>query len=275
MPIPAPVTLPQSVDTPPIAPVAGTSVPARDLAAEDAVRAAETTWFLESECTDVLTHVKGLLAKCHMSLLEANAMGPRAPPTRCGSVDTGLMVGAVVGGTSIHAMRVHVELPKWNGGAAYSGMLGGGQRVVLALPALLGVSNRVAQALAALGQGWSTLPAARATAKRLYAVLSDAVHLVSLSPAPTQPSSLAAQLTDMLDPPPPPDLRLDVSVAGEEPGEPCRLVFSAYALGKDGAVLEACHATADADEIAERVRLLDEAKRATRGLLAKIDALAG
>ena len=81
----------------------------------------------------------------------------RTTPLRGGSSDDGFVMAAVVGGTSLHALRVQVDaFPKWNNGQPYSGMLLGGQRASFELPALIYVYNRIGQALCDIQLGHRT-----------------------------------------------------------------------------------------------------------------------
>ena len=205
-------------------------------------------------------------------MAEGSAPSARSAQLRGGSSDEGLMLAAVVGATALHAMRMQVEFPKWNNSAPYVGMLSGGQRASLTLPAMLHVQNRVAQALAACGKDQRTLPSARSTVEQVQSLVSDAVRTLALSAPPLAPSSLSPVLCSMMQPPLPSGVVIDVGVAANPP----RLIFSAYLLRpSDGGVADSRHVSVEPDELGERLEILTEAQREAAGLLSKLDALDG
>ena len=177
------------------------------------------------------------------------------------------MLAAVVGSTALHAMRMQLEFPKWNGGAPYVGMLLGGQRASLTIPALLHLQNRVAHAMSHLNGGHSTLSSARSTVCNVHALISDAVGILEHTAPPERPSGLAKSLTSMMQPPLPSGAVIDLNVAGSPP----RLVFSSYLLrASDGVVINARHVAVHPEELEERLAMLTETAREVRSLLAKL-----
>lgn len=240
---------------------------------EGAALAAEIEWALSTECGPTLARVRKLMLPSLAPPMGESPPNGFAAPVRCGKEEDGLMVAAVVSASALHAMRVQVELPKWFGtgsnGVPYSAVLSGGQRVSVQLPTLLGVQNRVAQALGLLGRNYRTLRTAHEATARLVEQLSEALYAITLRPPPAQqPSSLAPTISALLQPAPPPGLLLDVCVCGRPP----RLYFSAY-LMRDGAVADARHTSLESDEWVDRVEQLEQALRDARSLLAKLDAL--
>ena len=181
-------------------------------------------------------------------------------------------VAVVVGSTALHAMRVQVDFPNWNSGVPYTGMLNGGQRASLTIPALLHVHNRVAKALASCTTAHSSLATARAATQQTLSLVADAVRTLSDSAPLGLPTSLAPALTAMMQPPVPPGVVLDATISSEPP----RLVLSAYLLepgGADGGVAEAKHAPVYPDALGERLDLLHVALREARGLMTKLEVV--
>ena len=240
---------------------------------EDAAVGAEVAWLLDSECAMAVSLARELLRRVSGEMEMAAQPSARSMTLRGGNEADGMLLAAVVGSTSLHALRVQLDaFPKWNKGEGYSGMLLGGQRATLSVPPLLHVRNRVVQALAASGGDHSTATAARASVNNTLLMLSDAVRTLSVSPMPTAPSAIAASLTAMMQPPVPPGVLVDVQITSSPP----RIVFSAYLMGaNDGGVADARHVTVEPDELGERLAALSRAQCAMRGLLAKIDAVEG
>jgi hypothetical protein len=192
---------------------------------------------------------------------------------RGGSEEEGLLLAAVVGATSVHALRVQLDaFTKWNAGAGYSGMLLGGQRASLQLAELVLVHHRVSQALGALDGGARSLRAMRSRVASVATLLADCVRTLTLLPPPSAPSALASTLTSMMEPEVPPHALLDMRIAGSPP----RLLLSAYLLKPaDGTVADARHVPVEVAELGERLEALSSALHATKALLAKIDAVDG
>ena len=190
-------------------------------------------------------------------------------------------MAAVLDGGTLRALRVQLELPKWNGGAEYSALLGGGHKVAVALPELQQLRFRVAKARALAARGHATVPAARALITQLHRALADAARPTLLHDAPPVGPSreLAGTLRQQLDPPPPADVEVDVRVCGSPP----QLFVSAYQLrqppaaddGSGASVADARHAALPLeDEYVERLEGLGEATALCRALLSKLDAIA-
>ena len=238
---------------------------------EDATLAAEIRWLVDSECAEVLGHVRQLLQRCVASLAEDRMPTARSAQLRGGNTEDGMLVAVVVGSTALHAMRVQVDFPNWNSGVPYTGMLYGGQRASLTIPALLRVHNRVAQALASCTTAHGSTATARAATQQTLSLVADAVRTLSLSDPLGLPTSLAPALTDMMQPPMPPGVVLDATISSEPP----RLVLSAYLLqpGADGGIAEAKHAPVYPDAFGERLDLLHAALREARGLMTKLEVV--
>lgn len=250
--------------------VAATSTPSTPAAAS--ASSGEIAWLLESECAFVLGRAREQLQRCARSLSEGAAATARSAQLRGGNADDGMLVAAVVGATALHAMRMQIEFAKWNESRPYVGMLNGGQKGSLSLPALLHLQNRVAQAIGACAAGGRTLQSAKVTVAQALALVSDGVRTLSLAPQPQAPSSLAPILTSMMQPPIPQGVIIDVNVASDPP----RLVFSSYLLrASDGVVINARHVAVHPEELEERLAMLTETAREVRSLLAKLEAVEG
>ena len=238
-----------------------------------AAHEAEAAWLLDDECGAVFGRMRTLLTTCAGELHAAASPSVRSSPLRGGSEEEGFLMAAVVGATGLHALRVQVTAPKWNQGQPYTAMLSGGARADVTLPPLLVVRNRVTQALAALEGNPADLNDARECVERVLAQISDAARTLGLTPPPTSPSPLAAPLTAMLQPPPPPGLLIDVNVAGAPP----RLIFSAHVAAKGGdahtAAAEARHVPTYPDDLIERHAVLERVLAEAKALLAKLEAV--
>lgn len=236
-------------------------------ALEAASMAAEVAWLLESECVAVFSSVRDTLGHLVREMDFAARPNANLAAMRGGKEEEGILLAAVVGSTSLHALRVQVDaFPKWNGGGAYMGMLMGGQRAAIPVPALLHVRNRAVQALAAIGSGHRTLYRARQTVAKAISLLSDAARTLGVTPPP-MPSAMAAGVTSMMQPAVPAGMLLDVAIHGH------RIVFSSYLIGKDGGVADVRHVSIETDEIGERLAAITRALHACRALLAKLEAV--
>ena len=268
-PEPAPESA--TLDVCPPAPLPPTSAdPDADALAalEAAAMRAEVAWLLEVESEQVLSSVRETLQRVAGEIDFAARPTTNLAAMRGGREEDGLLLATVVGSTSLHALRLQVDaFPKWNQGAAYLGMLMGGQRASIPIPALLHVRNRVVQALAAVGAGHRTLVNARRTVSSALTLVADAVRTLSLAPALIAPSPVATSITGLMQPPVPPGMVLDVVVHGHS------LIFSAYLLTKEGGVADTRHVTLETDELGERRDALTHAMHTMRGLLAKLDAV--
>ena len=258
-----------------------------DVTPDDALEA-EVQWLLDTECKDAFSRMRNLLRDVSISLHEDSAA--KSIPIRCGSDDDGLLATVVISATSIHAMRMKLTVAKWNHDEAYSALLGGGQKLSIPLPSLVTVKNRVAQAVAALGRGYGDLGTAHTVMQQALICITDAINAVHLALPPVKPtnappgvafasaglhgqapSSLSAQLREMLQPPPPDDLTIDVCAAGNPP----RLFVTAIIMRPDGTALDSrCVSAVGLDGIEERMNLLEQAAEEARALLCKLDVVA-
>ena len=79
-------------------------------------------------------------------------------------------------------------------------MLGGGERVSVALPTHLALKNRLGEAIRYLGASVDSLPLARRLVNKLTLHLIDLQERIALFQPPSEPSEAAERLTDLLDP---------------------------------------------------------------------------
>ena len=139
----------------------------------------ECFWLVEGEVDDVITSTRKELEALYKEIYDQMQPTARTTPLRGGSSDDGFVMAAVVGGTSLHALRVQVDaFPKWNNGQPYSGMLLGGQRASFELPALIYVYNRIGQALCDIQLGHRTRKHSTTAVTKTLERLRDIVELL-------------------------------------------------------------------------------------------------
>ena len=161
---------------------------------------------LDDECGAVFGRMRTLLTTCAGELhAAASPVCVLATARRVG--EEGFLMAAVVGATGLHALRVQVTAPKWNQGQPYTAMLSGGARADVPLPRCSSYATASCQAAGGAGGQPSRLDDARECVERVLAQISDAARTLG-RPTATSPSPLAAPLTAMLQPPPPPGLSL-------------------------------------------------------------------
>jgi len=224
---------------------------------------AELAWLLETECTSVLDRVRGLLLDC----AEASEYveGAKPDPLRVGEVDSRVRFAAALNGTTVEALQLQVELDR-DGPLRMA--LVRGQRAKLVLPQLLTWRNLLRRALGVLAEAGTcgSLNAARSAVTRLVRLLSELMCVWPREGPPAGPSSASEGITRQMQPPLPPAVCVDVSIAGVPP----RFFVSAYPSRDAQGAAAGVHASAALITLEASLTRAVSAQRLCEDLLTKL-----
>lgn len=234
---------------------------------QQSVLETELAWLLKMECASVLGRIRKLLLGC--AEVAEYVEGTKPETVRGGELEDGLRFSAAVNGTAVEGLQVQLSLSQLDQEGPVRLAMPRGQNVKLVLPQLLTWKNLLSNALSVITAPGTcnSLQAACTGVNHLGRILNQLLCAWPLEVPLSGPSSTANAVSQLLQPKVPPQVYLDVCIAGVPP----RFYVSAYPSRDAQGGVEPVHASASVETLETSMTRALTAQRLCKDLLEKLN----